>query len=214
MLRVTDGQPPAAAERQAGRREGRPPGDRDDEGLFGRVRDQAREQGVEAVLVHPALLDEVGRPAHVGDDERFFAMPRHDDRAFRGPALFGQEFFRFFFRQPGACLLQQTLLIVGRVADVARDHRVHDCILRQRRARLFSPLPVVRPPRLPQGLAGVFLHRHSVGVRLVEYVTDRGAGIFSRLGDQVSGRVRCEERDGIERHVHGTTAGSGGLAAS
>ena len=34
-----------------------------------------------------------------------------------------------------------------------------------------------------------------------------------RSGGQVRGGGLGEERDGIERHVHGSTAGSGGLLA-
>ena len=210
---MADGEAPATAEREAGRREGGLSGDRDDDVPLGRIGDEPPDQRAETVLVHPPLLDEAGAPADVADGERPAVPPRHHDGAFRGPPLLGAWLQRAFLPPRAAGLFQRLSLAGGRVADLARDHPVHDPVLRQG-FELLLPLRRPRLPRLPQGLERVLLHGHAVGVGPVEHRAGGLPRVFLRAGDQVFRGVLREERHGVGRHGHGRTAGSGGLAGS
>ena len=207
------GEPLAAAERKPAGREAGPARDRDDEGLARGLGGEARDERLEAVLVHPALLDVRSRPAHVADGVGRPTAPGDDDRA-RGGAAARGTFLRRSPRAPRVAELPKPLALVGGgAAQLARDHPIDDSEPGEPLEHL-PPGRAFRPSRLAKRLAGVRLHRHAERVETIEHLARGRPRVVVRTGGEVPRRVRGKERDRVEAHGAGTTAGTGGLAAS
>ena len=208
-----DGEPPRRAERERGRREAARPRDRDDKRLVGGLGGEAPDERREIVLVQPSLLDERARPLHVADGQGGAAGPCHDDRARGGTPLRGTLPRGLPRAARVAERAQRLALPRGRIGERARDELVDDPVP----GEVPEHPAAVRglgPSGLLDGLARVLRHGHGARTGPVEHRGGARPGVFVRAGGEVPRRMREEERDGIEDHGWGTTAGTGGLAAS
>ena len=154
-------EPPAGAEREHRWGEVRGTRHGHDVRRPGRRRDQAPNQCVQAVGVHPALLERAPPPAHVRNGEWRAPVTREHDRARAGtprkrplscraaPALLATDTARL-----------SALLIYG-VNKTLQDHRTHEAASGDRVVHGQSPVPLMEilrerfvgdPDRLPSVL--------------------------------------------------------------
>ena len=208
-----DGEPARRTERERGGGEASRPRDRDDEWLVGGLGGEAPDERSEIVLVQPALLDVPARPLHVGDGQGRARGPRHDDRVRGGTAL-GGTLPRGLLRPPRVAERAQHLpLLRGRIGEPSPDELIDDPVpgeVPEHPSAVRGP----GPPGLPDGLARVLAHRYRTCIGPVEHRGGARPGVFVRAGGEMTRRMRKEERNRIEAHRWGTTAGTGGWVAS
>ena len=212
-LGVAHGEAPARAEREPRRGEPGGPRDGEDEGRLGGHCGEARNEGGEAVLVHPALLDPGAPPAHVRDGEGVAVRAREHDRARAGAPRKRPSSRRSAPALLGAGPDEHRPLGLGDIAERAVEHRIDDPV----RGERFENAPGAGracAPRLRNGLPGILVHRHGVGTGVVEHRAGGAPGVGARAMDEMARGVGFEERDRIERHRHGATASSAALRGS
>ena len=114
---------------------------------------EARNEGGEAVLVHPALLDPGAPPAHVRDGEGVAVRAREHDRARAGAPRKRPCSWRSLPALLGAGPDEHRPLGLGDIAERAVEHRIDDPV----RGERFENAPGAGracAPRLRNGLSG------------------------------------------------------------
>ena len=163
--------------------------------------------------MHPALLDPGAPPAHVRDGEGRVGRASEHDRARAGAPRKRAGPWRSAPALLGAGPDEHRPLGLGDIADRAVEHRIDDPV-RAERGEDPPGVGRTRAAGLHNALSRILGHRHGVGVGVVEHRAGGAPGVGARATDEMARGVGFEERDRVERHVHGATASSGTLRGS